>query len=81
MSIYLANYWPLYSEFIQATEELTYRDVPLGLMINFYQLIDDELRSEMGSTTFRQKLKHPGIEEQQEIQPFLRRSSLRSISL
>lgn len=73
MSIYLANYWPLYSEFIQATEELKYRNIPLGLMVNFYQLIDDELRSEMGSIAFRQKLKHPGMDEQQEIQPFFER--------
>lgn len=73
MSIYLANYWRLYSEFIQATEELKYRNIPLGLMVNFYQLIDDELRNEMGSPAFRQKLKHPGVEEQQEIQPFFAR--------
>lgn len=70
MSIYLANYWSLYSEFIDATQELKYRDIPLGLMTNFYQQINDELREEMGSPDFRLKLKHSSIEVQHQIQPF-----------
>lgn len=81
MSIYLSNYWSLYSEFIHAAQELKYRSIPLALMTNFYQQINDELRSEMGSSDFKLKLEHSGIHEQDQIQPFLKRWLRRSISL
>ncbi|MEK3791996.1 CDP-glycerol glycerophosphotransferase family protein [Paenibacillus sp. FSL R7-0204] len=70
MSIYLSNYWSLYSEFIHTAQELKYRNIPLALMTNFYQQINDELRSEMGSSGFKLKLEHSGIHEQYQIQPF-----------
>lgn len=70
MSVYLSNYWSLYSEFIHVTKDLKYRNIPIALMTNFYQQIDDELRSDMGSKEFAMQLKHSSIKEQHQIQPF-----------
>ncbi|NQX44488.1 CDP-glycerol glycerophosphotransferase family protein [Paenibacillus tritici] len=70
MSIYLSNYWSLYSEFLNITKDLKYRNISIGLMTNFYQQINDELRSEMGSPDFGLKLNHSSIHEQNQIQPF-----------
>lgn len=75
MSVYLSNYWSLYSEFIHVTKDLKYRNIPIALMTNFYQQIDDELRSDMGSKEFAMQLKHSSIKEQHQIQPFLKRWS------
>ncbi|UQZ36960.1 hypothetical protein C2I18_27555 [Paenibacillus sp. PK3_47] len=70
MSVYLSNYWSLYSEFIHVFKELKYRDIPLALMTNFYQQINDELRSNMEQEDFAAKLNNPGIKELSGIQPF-----------
>jgi hypothetical protein len=70
VSIYLSNYWSLYSEFINVLKNLKYRGIPIALMTNFYQQINDELRSEMEQRDFVMKLKYSKIKEQNEIQPF-----------
>ncbi|MCL6601303.1 MAG: CDP-glycerol glycerophosphotransferase family protein [Paenibacillus sp.] len=70
MSIYLSNYWSLYSEFINVLKDLKYRDIPIALMTNFYQQINDELRSDMEQKDFKMKLKDSSIKGQNEIQPF-----------
>lgn len=70
MSIYLSNYWSLYSEFIHVFKNLKYRNIPIALMTNFYQQIDDELRSAMEQVNFGMKLNDVGIMEPSEIQPF-----------
>ncbi|KGE18062.1 hypothetical protein [Paenibacillus wynnii] len=70
MSIYLSNYWSLYSEFINVFKDLQYRDIPIALMTNFYQQINDELRSDMERQDFGMKLNDSSIKEQNEIQPF-----------
>lgn len=70
MSIYLANYWSLYSEFIHVLKDLKYKDIPIALMTNFYQQINDELRSDMEQKDFELKLNDSSIKERSEIQPF-----------
>ncbi len=70
MSIYLAHYWSLYSEFIKVFKDLKYKNIPLALMTNFYQQINDELRSDMEQTGFGMKLNDSGIKQPEEIQPF-----------
>ncbi len=70
MSIYLTNYWSLYSEFINVLKNLKYRDIPVALMTNFYQQINDELRSDMEQKDFEMKLKYSSIKKQNQIQPF-----------
>lgn len=70
MSIYLSNYWSLYSEFINVLKDLKYRDIPIALMTNFYQQINDELRSDMERKDFEMKLNDSRIKKPNEIQPF-----------
>lgn len=78
MSIYLVNYWALYSEFINIFKNLTYRDIPIALLTNFYQQINDELRGQMEKVDFSSHLKYSRIKELKEIQPFFE-ESLKSI--
>ncbi|MBW4080588.1 CDP-glycerol glycerophosphotransferase family protein [Paenibacillus sp. S150] len=73
MSVYLSNYWSLYSEFINVLKDLKYKDIPIALMTNFYQQINDELSSEMEHKDFEMKLNDSGIKAQNEIQPFFER--------
>ncbi|CAH1195748.1 hypothetical protein PAECIP111892_02097 [Paenibacillus auburnensis] len=70
MSIYLTHYWSLYSEFINVFKELQYKDIPIALMTNFYQQINDELRSDMEQTGFEMKLNDSRIKQPDQIQPF-----------
>ena len=70
MSIYLSNYWLLYSEFITVFKELKYRDVPIAMMTNFYQQIDEDLKKEMEKENFHLQLKHATLTESNQIQPF-----------
>ncbi|WP_310829674.1 CDP-glycerol glycerophosphotransferase family protein [Paenibacillus pedocola] len=70
MSIYLAHYWSLYSEFINVFKDLKYKNIPVALMTNFYQQINDELRSDMEQTGFEMKLNDSRIKQPEEIQPF-----------
>jgi hypothetical protein len=77
VSIYLNNYWALYSEFINIFKNLKYREIPLALVTNFYQQINDELRGQMEQVDFSSHLKYTSIKELKEIQPFFE-ESLRS---
>ncbi|MBT2288396.1 CDP-glycerol glycerophosphotransferase family protein [Paenibacillus albidus] len=70
MSIYLTHYWSLYSEFINVFKDLKYRDIPVALMTNFYQQINDELRSDMEQKDFEMQLNYSSIKKQNQIQPF-----------
>lgn len=70
MSVYLTNYWSLYSEFINVLKDLKYKDLPIALLTNFYQQINDELRSDMEQKEFGMKLNDSSIKKQSEIQPF-----------
>lgn len=70
LSVYLANYWSLYSEFINLLKDVRYRGIPIALMTNFYQQINDELKEKMEQTDFATELKNASIDELSEIQPF-----------
>jgi hypothetical protein len=49
---------------------MKYRNIPIALLTNFYQQINDELRLEMEKEDFSLKIKHSSIHEKSEIQPF-----------
>ncbi|MBO1513349.1 CDP-glycerol glycerophosphotransferase family protein [Metabacillus bambusae] len=70
MSIYLNNYWSLYSEFINVLKNLKYREIPIALMTNFYQQIDTDLKIHMEQEEFAAKLTYASIKKSIEIQPF-----------
>ncbi|PEJ59102.1 hypothetical protein CN692_06380 [Bacillus sp. AFS002410] len=70
MSHYLSNYWLLYSEFINQFKALTYRDIPIAIMTNFYQQIDEELKLCMVKKDFQTQLKHATLKDTTDIQPF-----------
>ncbi|MGQ8921874.1 CDP-glycerol glycerophosphotransferase family protein [Bacillus halotolerans] len=44
MSAYLSNYWVLYRKYAELFDRLRYKGIPLGLISNFYQYINPELR-------------------------------------
>ncbi|MCJ7841352.1 CDP-glycerol glycerophosphotransferase family protein [Lederbergia sp. NSJ-179] len=70
MSIYLSNYWSLYSDFINLLKDVKYREIPIALMTNFYQQINDDLKKEMEHPDFATRLNDASINELSQIQPF-----------
>ncbi|WP_088071946.1 CDP-glycerol glycerophosphotransferase family protein [Gottfriedia luciferensis] len=70
MSVYLSNYWLLYSEFLNIFKELKYRDIPIAIMTNFYQQIDEDLKKLMVKNDFHLQLKHANLTTSSDIQSF-----------
>jgi len=70
--IYLNHYWSLFLDFINAFQDLTYNDIPLPLLCNFYQYIDDNLKEEMMKPGFKEYLCNKELTEDQ-IQPHFER--------
>ncbi len=69
MNTYLNNYWALYREFIETFKNFTFKDIPISLLTNFYQHIDQELKVKMEDEKFRTE--HKSLELKQEmIQPY-----------
>ncbi|WP_017152803.1 CDP-glycerol glycerophosphotransferase family protein [Bacillus bingmayongensis] len=66
--VYLKNYWLLNLEFIETFASLTYRDIPLPLLSNFYQYLDNSLKQEMMREDFNNHLIIKTLDESQ-IQP------------
>ncbi|QZY56308.1 CDP-glycerol glycerophosphotransferase family protein [Crassaminicella profunda] len=66
--MYLENYWLLFLEFIDLFGQLTYKNIPLPLLANFYQLLDDDLKEEMMKSEFKKHLKTKKLKNA-EIQP------------
>lgn len=66
---YLKHYWLLFMEFIEAFKELTHHNIPLPLLINFYQFIDEDTKKEMHNEAFSQHLKQKSLVIEQ-IQPY-----------
>ncbi|MFP7736298.1 hypothetical protein ACLHDF_23430 [Priestia aryabhattai] len=66
---YLLNYWTLYTEFIDKFKNLKFKGVPLALMTNFYQQIDEELKRKMEHEDFKKLFLHQ-ITSPEQIQPF-----------
>ncbi|WP_096199087.1 capsular polysaccharide export protein, LipB/KpsS family [Bacillus sp. FJAT-45350] len=67
--IYLKHYWLLFIEFIETFKELTHNNIPLALLANFYQYIDENVKKEMHEESFRQKIKQERL-KMEEIQPY-----------
>ena len=44
MSHYIHHYWQVYFEYVNLMKDLSYRQIPLGLISNFYQYISPEVR-------------------------------------
>ena len=70
MSEYLKNYWSLYVEFIETFREVTYRDIPIAMVTNFYQHIDAELKGKMEESDFKNSLMNKGFIEKKDIQTY-----------
>lgn len=66
---YLSNYWILYREFIEIFKELKFRDIPIALITNFYQMIDENLKRKMEDEAFKKGFIYQ-ITSLEEIQPF-----------
>ena len=66
--MYLENYWLLFLDFIDVFAELTYDDIPLSLLANFYQYLDTNIKVEMTKPDFKKHLNKKSISEDQ-IQP------------
>ncbi|MEY9870464.1 hypothetical protein ABIE66_005970 [Peribacillus sp. B2I2] len=69
MNTYLSNYWTLYQEFVEKFIHLKFREIPIVLLTNFYQQIDNELKSKMENKDFQTNLKSPKL-NQEMIQPY-----------
>lgn len=68
--IYLKHYWMLFREFIETFKELSYNNIPLPILTNFYQYTDAaNLRAEMEKQTFVENLKQSNFDNA-EIQPY-----------
>lgn len=69
MSLYLKNYWSLYREFIEVFKNFQYRDIPIALLTNFYQHIDNQLKQKMEKANFPASLLKAEL-DQEMIQPY-----------
>ncbi|MFS0654005.1 CDP-glycerol glycerophosphotransferase family protein [Bacillus sp. 179-C3.3 HS] len=69
MSHYIRHYWQVYFEFVNIMKDVSYRQIPLGLISNFYQYISPEVRKRMEDEAFGQELTTT-CPLSQEIQPF-----------
>jgi len=70
--VYLNNYWALFLDFVKNLNNLTYNNVSLPLLCNFYQYLDEELKKEMLKPAFKDYLNTKQITEEQ-IQPSFER--------
>ncbi|PRR90330.1 spore coat protein [Bacillus sp. NMCN1] len=69
MSHYIHHYWQVYFEYVKLMKGLSYRQIPLGLISNFYQYISPEVRERMEDEAFGHKLTTT-CPLPQDIQPF-----------
>lgn len=54
--VYLENYWMLFLDFINQFHHLTYKGIPLPLLANFYQYLDDSIIKSLEQSEFKQML-------------------------
>lgn len=69
MSHYIHHYWQVYFEYVNLMKDLSYRQIPLGLISNFYQYISPEVRERMEEEAFGHELTTT-CPLPQDIQPF-----------
>lgn len=63
--IYLKNYWLLNLEYIKVFSELVHHNISLPLLSNFYQYLEEDVKSKMKSKDFYKYLSVAPIEEKQ----------------
>ncbi|PEK53702.1 spore coat protein [Bacillus toyonensis] len=63
--IYLKNYWLLNLEYINIFSELKHYNIPLPLLSNFYQYLDEDIKNKMKDHNFYKQLSIEPIEETQ----------------
>lgn len=63
--IYLENYWSLFLDFIDAFADLTYNNITLPILANFYQYLDNTLKQEMTRSDFKNYLSRKSLENGQ----------------
>ncbi|MFJ5964222.1 CDP-glycerol glycerophosphotransferase family protein [Bacillus sp. NPDC093026] len=69
MSHYIHHYWQVYFEYVNLLKDLSYHQIPLGLISNFYQYISPEVRERMEDESFGHELT-TSCPLPQDIQPF-----------
>lgn len=65
MEIYLQNYWLLYLDFLFRFRRIKYKGIPLSLLPNFYQYLDNGAKTVMGEACFKKSLYHKQVNENQ----------------
>lgn len=63
--VYLKNYWLLNLEYIKVFSELVHHKISLPLLSNFYQYLEEDVKSKMKSKDFYKYLSVAPIEEKQ----------------
>jgi hypothetical protein len=63
--IYLKNYWSLFLDFINVFADLTYNNIPLPILANFYQHLDQTLKEEMTKPDFKKYLSRKSLDNTQ----------------
>lgn len=66
--IYLENYWLLFLDFIDVFGQLTYNSIPLPLLANFYQYLDNSIKEEMSKPDFKKHFNNKSLSSTQ-LQP------------
>lgn len=69
MSHYLKNYWNIYHEFLEVFKGLKYNNIPIALLTNFHQQIEDELKRQMEAEEFS-KDRQKYVLQKEMIQPY-----------
>jgi hypothetical protein len=69
MNTYLKNYWGIYREFVEHFKNLTYKGIPIPLLTNFYQQIDQELKTKMEKDDFPISGRYPDLKKEM-LQPY-----------
>jgi hypothetical protein len=68
MSTYLRHYWSLFADFTEAFSSVRYKNIPLPILANFYQYLNDEIKLEMKQPEFQSVLINVVLDNKQ-IQP------------
>ncbi|MGX5586061.1 CDP-glycerol glycerophosphotransferase family protein [Bacillus thuringiensis] len=63
--IYLKNYWLLNLDYINIFSELKHHNIPLPLLSNFYQYLDEDIKNKMKDDNFYKQLSIEPIAEKQ----------------
>lgn len=68
MSTYLRHYWSLFADFTEAFSSVRYKNIPLPILANFYQYLNDDIKLVMKQSEFHAVLQNV-ILDNKRIQP------------